>query len=225
MKIMQLPQKVSISISGKHYFGCDYIFSNIYGSCVFSEEDRPSFACDEDLEKVAKDPESGDYSRESLDEFIGEACCDELDLSTMPECNKEIEYTTVGTLESDGSGGVLIRYSGDFTPICIHAQDAKFSLNGQDDDFSELVFETGKRNYIALPESLFKEDEPEENENQSPIMLCLSAECVENNITESGGSLHVSYSIEVNGICAEVTDFTLTATSMDNFCNNTVATL
>ena len=46
-------------------------------------------------------------------------------------------------------------------------------------------------------------------------MLCLSAECVENNITEYGGSLHVSYSIEVNGICAEVTDFTLTATSVN----------
>ncbi len=132
----------------------------------------------------------------------------------MPECRKEIEYSTVGTLQSDGNGGVLIRYSGDFTPICIHAQNTKISLNGQDDDFSELVFETGKRNYIALPESLFTEDENvPENENQSPIMLCLSAECVENNITDCGGSLHVSYSIEVNGITAEVTDFTLTAVS------------
>jgi hypothetical protein len=44
-------------------------------------------------------------------------------------------------------------------------------------------------------------------------MLCLSAECVENNLKEDGGSLRVSYSIEVNGITAEVTDFTLTAVS------------
>ena len=216
MKIMHLPQEVSISISGKHYFGCDYIFSNIYGSSVFSEEENSVPTSFEDLEKVAKDPESGDFSSESLDEFIEESSSDTLDLSTMPECRKEIEYSTVGTLQSDGNGGVLIRYSGDFTPICIHAQNTKISLNGQDDDFSELVFETGKRNYIALPESLFTEDENvPENENQSPIMLCLSAECVENNITDCGGSLHVSYSIEVNGICAEVTDFTLTATSTD----------
>ena len=221
MKIMHLPREVSISISGKHYFGCDYIFSNIYGSSVFSEEDRMPVVNDEDLEKVAKNPESGDFSSETLDEFIEESSSGELDLSTMPECNKEIEYSTVGTLQSDGSGGVLIRYSGDFTPICIHADSTKISLNGQDDDFSELVFETGKRSYIALPESLFKDDEDApENENQSPIMLCLSAECVENNITDNGGSLHVSYSIEVNGICAEVTDFTLTATSMEEANNN-----
>jgi len=214
MKIMHLPQEVSISISGKHYFGCDYIFSNIYGSSVFAEEDTSPIPAADDLEKVAKDPESGDFSSETLDEFINSDSTDELDLSTMPECRREIEYSTVGTVQSDGSGGVLIRYSGDFTPICIHAENAKISLNGQEDDFSELIFEKDKRNYIALPESLFTEDESVQNENQSPIMLCLSAQCVENNLTECGGSLHVSYSIEVNGICAEVTDFTLTATSM-----------
>ncbi len=221
MKIMHLPQEVSISISGKHYFGCDYIFSNIYGSSVFNEDDSAADFPAEDLEKVAKNPERGDFSNETLDEFINEDSGDILDLSTMPECRKEIEYSTVGTLQSDGSGGVLIRYSGDFTPICIHAESAKISLNGQEDDFSELIFEKGKRNYIALPESLFTEENAEENENQSPIMLCLSAECVENNITEYGGSLHVSYSIEVNGICAEVTDFTLTATSVNT--NNHLA--
>lgn len=217
MKIMHLPQEVSISISGKHYFGCDYIFSNIYGSSVFAEDtgDFPVAAAD-DTEKYAKNPESGDFSSESLEEFISEDSDGMLDLSTLPECSKEIEYSTMGTVQNDGSGGVLIRYSGDFTPICIHAHTSKISLNGQEDDFSELVFETGKRNYIALPESLFMEESKEarENENQSPIMLCLSAECVENNLTESGGSLHVSYSIEVNGICAEVTDFTLTATAV-----------
>ncbi len=217
MKIMHLPQEVSISISGKHYFGCDYIFSNIYGSSVFAEDggDFPLASADE-LEKHAKNPESGDFSSESLEEFISENSEGVLDLSTMPECSREIEYSTLGTVQNDGNGGVLIRYSGDFTPICIHAHTSKISLNGQEDDFSELVFEKGKRNYIALPESLFADDSKEvtENENQSPIMLCLSAECVENNLTESGGSLHVSYSIEVNGICAEVTDFTLTATAV-----------
>ena len=212
MKITHLPKEVSISINGKHYFGCDYIFANIYGSSVFSDEEQSAFPGEENLGEISKDPESGDFSRETLEEFINEGSGDALDLSTLPDVNKEIEYSTLGTLQSDGNGGFLIRYSGDFSPICIHAQDGRITLNGQEDDFSELVFEKDKRNYICLPESLFVEDASGENENQSPIMLCLTAECVENNLKEDGGVLHVSYSIEVNGITAEVTDFTLTAT-------------
>ena len=212
MKITHLPKDVSISINGKHYFGCDYIFANIYGSSVFAEEDNERFS-ENGFEALSKNPESGDFSKENLDEFINSDSADSLELSTMPEVNKEIEYSTLGTLQSDGKGGYLIRYSGDFSPICIHAENGKITLNGQEDDFSELVFEKGKRNYICLPESIFSEEFQEENENQSPIMLCLSAECVENNLEENGGSLHVSYSIEVNGITAEVTDFTLTATA------------
>ena len=212
MKLTHLQKEVSISISGKHYFGCDYIFANIYGSSVFSDDDTSSPVREENLGEISRNPESGDFSRETIEEFINADSGTSLDLSTLPEVNKEIEYSTLGTLQSDGNGGFLIRYSGDFTPICIHAQDGKITLNGQEDDFSELVFEKDKRNYICLPESLFVEECQEDNENQSPIMLCLSAECVENNLQEDGGVLHVSYSIEVNGITAEVTDFTLTAT-------------
>ena len=213
MKITHLPKEVSISISGRHYFGCDYIFANIYGSSVFSDEENRALPQEENLGEISRDPESGDFSKETLEEFINSDTGGTLDLSTLPDVNKEIEYSTLGTLQSDGKGGYLIRYSGDFTPICIHAQDGKITLNGQEDDFEELVFEKDKRNYICLPESLFLEDAAEENENQSPIMLCLTAECVENNLKEDGGVLHVSYSIEVNGITAEVTDFTLTAVS------------
>lgn len=213
MKITHLPKEVSISINGKHYFGCDYIFANIYGSSVFFEEEAVSAATEESFGEISKNPESGDFSKETLEEFMNSDSGDTLDLSTLPDVNKEIEYSTLGTLQSDGKGGYLIRYSGDFSPICIHAENGKVTLNGQEDDFSELVFEKGKRNYICLPESIFAEEYTEDNENQSPIMLCLSAECVENNLKEDGGVLHVSYSIEVNGITAEVTDFTLTATS------------
>ena len=216
MKITHLQKEVSINICGKHYFGCDYIFANIYGSSVFSEDDSKEACRDENLGEISKDPESGDFSRETLEEFISSDTGETLDLSTLPDVNKEIEYSTLGTLQSDGNGGYLIRYSGDFTPICIHAENSKVTLNGQEDDFSELVFEKDKRNYICLPESLFTEDLQEENENQSPIMLCLTAECVENNLKDDGGVLHVSYSIEVNGITAEVTDFILTATPGEN---------
>ena len=214
MNITHLPKDVSISISGKHYFGCDYIFANIYGSSIFAEdESEHTYADEESFKSLSNDPESGDFSKETIEKFINSDSGDSLDLSTLPDVNKEIEYSTLGTLQSDGKGGYLIRYSGDFSPICIHAEDERITLNGQEDDFSELIFEKGKRNYICLPESIFSEEVQEENENQSPIMLCLSAECVENNLKESGGSLHVSYSIEVNGITAEVTDFTLTAIS------------
>lgn len=217
MKITHLPKEVSISISAKHYFGCDYIFANIYGSSVFSQE-QDSYCTQgesEPLESISHPPNLGDFSDETLEEYMR---CDNnnsdiLDLSTLPDVNREIEYSTIGTLESDGGGGYLIKYSGDFTPICIHASDGKFSLNGQEDDFSELVFETGKRNYICLPESLFTDENSEENENQSPITLCLCANSLENTLGEDGGVLKVSYSIEVNGITAEVTDFTLTAST------------
>ena len=180
-----------------------------------SEDESPSYSAQENLSEISKDPESGDFSSETLEEFINSDSGGAIDLSTLPEVNKEIEYSTLGTLQSDGKGGYLIRYSGDFSPICIHAENGKVTLNGQEDDFSELVFEKGKRNYIVLPESIFSEESAEDNENQSPITLCLSAECVENNLKENGGVLHVSYSIEVNGITAEVTDFTLTAISGD----------
>ena len=213
MKITPLKKEVSISINGKHYFGCDYIFSNIYGSCVFSDENNPPTLLQQPLEEMSQNPENGDYNQETLNEFIRTSAAGAHELLSLPECNKEIEYSTTGTIQSDGENGYLIRYSGDFTDICIHAQDGKMTLNGQEDDFSELIFEKGKRNYIALPESLFFEDDVQENENQSPFVLCLSAECVENSFDESGGVLHVSYSIEVNGITAEVTDFTLTAIS------------
>lgn len=215
MKITPLEKEVSISISGKHYFGCDYIFSNVYGSCVFLDEPTTALCTEDSLESISKNPENGDFSQETLNEFITQSSSGTHEFLTQPDCNKEIEYSTIGTLQSDGDDGYLIRYSGDFTSICIHAQNGRMTLNGQDDDFSELVFEKGKRNYIALPESLFFEDEVAQNENQSPFVLCLSAECVENTLSENGGVLHVSYSIEVNGITAEVTDFTLTATSSD----------
>ncbi len=206
------PKEFSINIKGKHYFGCDYIFSNIYGASVFADEETDLHSFTQQDETLKANPENGDYSPETLEEFM--ASDNALyDLLSMPDCKKEIDYTTTGSVISDGVGGVLIRYSGDFSPICMHlSRDGTFALSGQEDDFSELVFEKGKRNYVSLPETLFGDEPSSVNENQSPILLCLNAQSIESNITEDGGYLKVSYSIEVNGITAEVTDFTLTAT-------------
>ncbi len=206
------PREFSIDIKGKHYFGCDYIFSNIYGASVFSDEE-PVDLCDIVHEEELKaNPENGDYSPKTLEEFMASENV-LYDLLSMPDCRKEIDYTTQGSVISDGRGGVFIRYSGDFSPICMHLSlDGTLTLNGQEDDFSELVFEKDKRNYVSLPETLFGDEPSSVNENQSPILLCLHAQSIESNITEDGGYLKVSYSIEVNGITAEVTDFTLTAT-------------
>ncbi len=200
----------SIKIKGKHYFGCDYIFSNIYGSAVFNEDDKAISENEIPTEKITADPEKGEFSPETLEEFI-KSDNDIFDISSIPACTKEIEYTVAGTLEPDGNGGVIIRYNGDFSPICMYVFGNSLHLSGQQDDFCELMFEDGKRNYVALPESLFEDFPSEQNENQSPLLLCLDTQCVENNITQNGGTLHVSYSIEVNGILAEVTDFVLTA--------------
>ena len=46
----------------------------------------------------------------------------------------------------------------------------------------------------------------------SRIELVANTENIESNITEDGGYIKASYSIEVNGITAEKTDFILTAT-------------
>ncbi len=216
-----IPREVSIKIKGSHYFGCDYIFSNIYGSAVFTESDCPdgTFYDDPMNDIISDDPEKGDFSEKTLERFIEDSeCSDMLDLVSLPECNKEIEYSTLGTLTSDGSGGVYIRYSGDFSPICMHVSNNGYvTLNGEEDDFSELIFEQGKRNYVALPESLFIEQpvaddgSSEENDTQSPLQLCISTRNIDSDLTENGGSLSLSYSIEVNGITAECTDITLTA--------------
>ena len=206
-------KEFSITIQGKHYFGCDYIFSNIYGASVFSEdENTDSGSLSHNDEELKAKPENGDYSQKPLEEFI-ESDSTLHEFLSMPDCRKEIDYTTLGSVEGDGLGGVLIRYSGDFTPICLHlSSDGTLALNGQEDDFSELVFEAGKRNYVSLPETLFGDEPSETNENQSPIQLCLNTENIESNITEDGGYIKASYSIEVNGITAEKTDFILTAT-------------
>lgn len=207
------PREFSINIKGKHYFGCDYIFSNIYGASVFGDDDTRDFgASAQQDEELKANPENGDYSPKTFEEFM-ESDSALYELMSMPDCRKEIDYTTVGSVSSDGKGGILIRYSGDFTPICMHiSPDGTLALNGQEDDFSELVFEKGIRNYVSLPETLFGDEPSCVNENQSPIQLCLSTQSIESNITEDGGYLKASYSIEVNGITAEVTDFTLTAT-------------
>ena len=139
----------------------------------------------------------------------------------LPLKNKEIALFGAGASRTikggSGSGEVNERHS---ITILEGLEKAGFDIETEKwiADYERAYiegkdqFEKDKRNYICLPESLFTEDSAEENENQSPIMLCLTAECVENNLKEDGGVLHVSYSIEVNGITAEVTDFTLTAT-------------
>ncbi len=216
-----IPREVSIKIKGSHYFGCDYIFSNIYGSAVFTENDcQDGVCCDVPMnELISDDPEKGDFSEKTLERFIEDSDFGDMsELLSLPECNKEIEYSTLGTLTPDGSGGVYIRYCGDFSPICMHVSgNGCVTLNGEEDDFSELIFEAGKRNYVALPESLFTEPpvsdgtNDTQNDTQSPLQLCISTRNIDTDLTENGGSLSLSYSIEVNGITAECTDITLTA--------------
>lgn len=191
----------SIKISGNHYFACDYVFSNIYGDSVFSD-DEPAplgdFLTPEENENMLLDtlPET------HLD-----------GISTLPECTKEIEYMTEGSVISRDEDDIFIRYGNDDSPMCVHIRkDGSVTLSGEESDYSEIVFEKGKRNYISLPVSVFNdgiENAPEDL--QSPLNLCVSTDDITNNMTEKGGSLTVSYSIEVNGIVAEVTDFTITA--------------
>ena len=191
----------AIKISGNHYFACDYVFSNIYGDSVFND-DEPAppadFITPEDSENMLLDtlPET------HLD-----------GLSTLPECTKEVEYMTEGSVFKKDENDIFIRYGSDDAPMCVHIRsDGAVSLSGEEYDYSEIVYEKGKRNYISLPVSVFNDGIDNSPEDlQSPLHLCVTTEEIKNNMTGNGGSLSVSYSIEVNGIVAEVTDFTITA--------------
>ena len=88
----------AIKISGNHYFACDYVFSNIYGESVFSDEwDSPSgaaFAGAADApmpDSAAGFPvayPSEAISEEVLRETLPETPFDAL--STLPDCTKKI---------------------------------------------------------------------------------------------------------------------------------------
>ncbi len=201
-------QSAVITIKGKHFFGCDYIFSNIYGSSVFTEENKNLSETILPTDKITMDPEKGDFSPETFEQFV-KYDNDLFELLSMPETTNEIEYSIEGTFEYHGHGSATIRYEGDFSPICIHSFENTMHLSGQEDDFSELIFESGKRNYVVLPESLFTDLIIEENENQSPLTLCIDTKYIQNDLSRNGGKFYISYSIEVNGIIAEVTELTI----------------
>ena len=122
---------------------------------------------------------------------------------------------TEGSVHEVNENDIFIRYGSDDAPMCIHIRDdGSVTLSGDEYDVAEIVFEKGKRNFIAIPATLFENQNtlPENMEDlQSPLNLCITTDEIKNNMTKDGGSLTVSYSIEVNGIVAEVTDFTLTA--------------
>lgn len=205
MKILN-KRDFSIKINGNHYFACDYVFSNVYGDSVFSEE----------IESPSADFDISSNSQELLLDTLPETPLDAL--TTLPECTKEIEYMTEGTIHEEDTDDIFIRYGSDDSPMCIHIRkDGSVTLSGDEYDAAEIVFEQGKRNFIALPMSLLGgTDDPEYSDLQSPLNLCVNTGEIKNNMTSDGGTLSVSYSIEVNGIVAEVSDFTITANSMNS---------
>ena len=203
MKIIN-KRDFAIKISGNHYFACDYVFSNVYGNSVFDEEEQNGI--------LPVDITGGDDESVLLD-TLPETHIDSL--ASLPECTKEVEYMTEGSVHEVNENDIFIRYGSDDAPMCIHIRDdGSVTLSGDEDDVAEIVFEKGKRNFIAIPATLFENQNtlPENMEDlQSPLNLCITTDEIKNNMTKDGGSLTVSYSIEVNGIVAEVTDFTLTA--------------
>lgn len=204
MKILN-KRDFSIRINGNHYFACDYVFSNVYGDSVFSDE--PDVFVGDDGFNV----DTSEVLRDTLPETPIDA------LTSLPECTKNIEYMTEGSVHKAEKNDIFIRYGSDESPMCIHIRnDGSVTLSGDDKDVAEIVFEQGKRNFIALPINLFGDESAGkyEEDMHAPISLCVTTNEIQNNMTEAGGSLSVSYSIEVNGMVAEVSDFTLTADSI-----------
>ncbi len=207
----------AIKITGNHFFACDYVFSNVYGESVFFDDAPPSVPADGDLSSCPTPLELSESTERTLRDTLPETPFDAL--STLPDCTKKVEYMTEGAILSLSAlrdDGLYIRYGSEESPMCIHIRaDGSVSVSGDETDTGEIVFEEGKRNFIALPESLFSGEIPnapdDGYEKHTPFHLCVSTESIDNKMTESGGSLSVRYSIEVNGMIAEISDFTLTA--------------
>jgi hypothetical protein len=214
----------TIKISGRHYFACDYIFSNVYGESVFTDDDESALPDEEPYSLLSDEKNSL-----LLEDTLPFTQYDEL--KTMPDCTKKVEFITEGSLINTDSDGLFIRYGDDECPMCVHIRkDGTVTLSGSENDVAEIVFEEGKRNYIALEDSAFLDSDPgprsedAEDAMHSPISLCVDTSEINNKMSEHGGSLSVKYSIEINGMIAEVTSFTITASSMvkntgnQNFC-------
>lgn len=211
----------AIKITGNHFFACDYVFSNVYGESVFFDDAPSGVPADGDLASCPTPFELSESAEKALRDTLPETPFDAL--STLPDCTKRVEYMTEGmilSLASVRDDGLYIRYGSEESPMCLHIRaDGSVSVSGDERDTGEMVFEEGKRSFIALPENLFSDETPsgpgDGYEKHTPFHLCVSTESIDNQMTADGGSLSVRYSIEVNGMIAEISDFTLTADRLE----------
>ncbi len=197
-----------IKIAGKHYFACDYVFSNVYGESVFFDDSDEQPASPSLVFSPAEN-----NTEENLRMTLPETPLDTL--SSLPACTREINFASSGTVLPVSGDGTYIRYGSDQSPMCIHIRpDGSISVTGDEEDLAEIVFEDGKTNHIALQASLFSEEyanDPALSDIGSPFHLSVSTSEIRNRMTENGGTLTIRYSIDVNGMLAEVSDITLTA--------------
>ena len=206
---MKIPNKrdYMIRISGRHYFACDYVISNIYGESVFFEDEDKAPPVDAPL-----------MTREIMEENLKQTLPETPlgGLFTLPDCSKEIRFASSGTVKRVKGDGVYVRYGSDEHPMCLHIrEDGAVTVSNDEEDLGELVFENGKKTLIALQASVFNDfsplDVPEDDDMHSPLHLGLRTEELRGRISERGGKLRIRYAIDVNGVLAEITDFTLTA--------------
>ena len=201
-----------IRISGHHFYACDYVFSNVYGESLFFENDAPSYPADAGVEDLLGEANREENLKDTLPETIIDT------LTAMPECTKDIDFMSAGTVIDTRHDGTYIRYGTDEAPMCVHiCRDGSVTVSGDEEDLAEIIFEDGKRSLISLQASVFENFPPEDAafaELNSPLHLGVTTKTISGGISEDGGSLTISYTIDVNGILAEVTDFTLTAAAL-----------
>lgn len=196
-----------IRITGKHYFACDYVISNVYGDSVFFEEgDAPP--------PVDTPFMTGEIMEENLKQTLPETPLGSL--FTLPEMTREITYLSTGSVRHTVRDGTFIRYGSDEHPMCLHIRaDGSVTLSSDVKDLGEMIFEPGQKTYIALQAAAFAEpgtfEQGADDDMHSPLHLGVKTEELQVRFSARGGSVRVRYVIDVNGILAEVTDFTLTA--------------
>ena len=199
MKALKNNRDFSIKINGNHFFAGNYIYTNIYGNYVFE-----NLVLDENVTGAnLKD------SDETLQQEYKNN--DNLDLQA-PDCTTSLEYTTEGSVIVENDD-IYIRYGNDDSPMCIHIlEDGRVTLSEQEYDAADFIFEKGKQNFISLPAYTFLgADKTQEDDFQSAFQLCVDTDTIKHNMGKDGGTLTVSYTILVNGLEAEKSEFTLTA--------------
>ena len=213
---------VRLRIHGRHSVYTPYLFSNLYGQPLRENSETAGSSSDSGPACSLNDLlDDGFYEFPTTEKlmFHNSAVFDTMktileNLSQAPVCsdteqpNGEVEYYTDGELLSTAEQGIVIRY-GEDSPVCVELKaDGLVVINCDNIGDSCMIFESGKRHMIGMPKVTVLSDLADDSD-RTQAQMCVSTDEIHNSVTDGGGTLHIAYTVEINGSKAERTDFTM----------------